>query len=361
MRVPAGEGAWLARSSIRPTTPADSPALGALMVEVGLRPNAEPAHLEWKYWRERPDWPGARSFVMARGDEILAHAAFIPGACLEAPGSGSPAQRVKTRHLIDWAALPTATGAGVSLLKYIGQGTDALLAIGGSAQTLEILPYLGFRTAGKATCFVRPLHPLRILARSQYPAMKLLPRLGRSVYWKMRAPSRTRDGWGSRHVKSGELSLLDAVLPAPRSGLSVFERGAGLFDYALACPIASMALYALEQAGRLRGYFFLAFAFRQARLVDCWVDSEDPADWWAMIQCAVIRAGEHARAAELAAWASDPRLAQTLLQCGFHVRDELPVQVLAARNHELPEATLRVQMLDNDAAYRHPGHNELWA
>jgi hypothetical protein len=330
------------------------------MAEVGLRPNAEPAHLEWKYWRERSDWPGARSFAMFRGDEILAHAAFIPGACLEA--RGSPGLRVKTRHIIDWAARSTATGAGVSLLKYIGQGTDALLAIGGSAQTLAILPHLGFRAAGMATCFVRPLHPLRILTRSQYPAVKLLPRLARSAYWKMRAPSGSRDGWGSRHVEPGELSALDVVLPAPRAGLTVFERGPGMFHYALTCPIASMDLYALEQAGRLRGYFLLAFAMRQARLADCWVDSEDPADWRALIQCAVVRASEHARAAELAAWASDSRLSQQLLECGFHARDVLPVQVLAARNPELPESTLRVQMLDNDAAYRHhPVHNEFLA
>jgi hypothetical protein len=329
------------------------------MTEVGLRPNSEPAHLEWKYWRTRLDWPGVRSFVMTRGDEILAHAAFIPGACLEA--LGSPAQRVKTRHLIDWAARPTATGAGVSLLKYVGQGTDALLAIGGSAQTLALLPHLGFRAAGQATCLVRPLHPLRILTRSQYPVAKLLPRLARSTYWKMRAPSGNRAGWTSRAIEPGELSSLDAVLPAPRSGLSVFERGAEMFQYALACPIASMELYALEQAGRLRGYFLLAFAFRQARLADCWVDSDEPTDWRAMIQCAVARASEHGQAAELAAWASDSRFSQQLLDCGFHVRDALPVQVLAARNPELPESAVRVQMLDNDAAYRHPGHNEFWA
>ena len=350
----------MAPTAIRPTTPADGPALGALMAEVGLRPNAEPAHLEWKYWRERTDWPGPRSFVMARGDEILAHAAFIPGACL-VNGQGPGTQRVRTRHVIDWAARPTATGAGVSLMKYIAQGTEALLAIGGSAQTRQLLPHLGFRAAGRAGCFVRTLHPLRILTRSQYPAVKLLPRLARSAYWKMRAPSGYEDDWRVRHIGSGELEALEAVLPRPRSGNSVFERGAGLFRYVLECPIATMGLYTLEKAGQLRGYFLLAFALRQARLADCWVDSDDPAEWLALIQCAAATAGEHPEAAELAAWASDERTAHRLQECGFHERDELPVMVLAARNPELAQARLRVQMLDNDAAYRHPGHNEFWA
>jgi len=360
----------LARSAIRPTTPADAPALAALMAEVGLRPNSEPAHLDWKYWRERPDWPGPRSFVMARGDEILAHAAFIPGACLVCgPGSraqgshaqGSPTQRVRTRHVIDWAARSTATGAGVSLMKYLGQGTDALLAIGGSAQTRQLLPHLGFRAAGKAGCFVRTLHPLRILTRSQYPAVKLLPRLARSAYWKMRAPSGYGDDWRAHHIGPGELPAFEAVLPTPRLGLAVFERSAGLFRYALECPIATMGLYALEKAGQVRGYFLLAFALRQARLADCWIDSDDPAQWSALIQCAAATASEHPDAAELAAWASDEPMAQRLRECGFHERDELPVKVLAARNPELTESMLRVQMLDNDAAYRHPGRNEFWA
>ena len=88
------------------------------MSEAGLQPNSEPAHLEWKYWRERTDWPGPRSFVMARGDEILAHAAIIPGACL------SSAQRVRTIQVIDWAARWNATSAGCALGVTIRSGCN---------------------------------------------------------------------------------------------------------------------------------------------------------------------------------------------------------------------------------------------
>lgn len=348
------------RSSIRPTTPADAIALGALMAEAGLQPNSEPAHLEWKYWRARADRPDQRSFVMVRGDEILAHAAVVPGVCLSGAAS-SFAQRVRTLHLIDWAARPSATGAGVSLMKHVAQGTDALLAIGGSAQTLQLLPHLGFRRVGAATCYVRPLHPLRLLGRSQHPAVKILPRLARSMYWKLRAPSRGRDGWQVRQIGAGELLRLAAVVPVPRPGVSVFERGDELFRYTLECPITDMSLHVLERDGNARGYFLLAYAFRQVRLADCWMSSEDPADWRSLVQCAVATAAGHPRAAELAAWASDTALSQRLLECGFHVRDELPLQILAPRNGELTDAELRVQMLDNDAAYRHLGRNELWA
>jgi hypothetical protein len=349
----------MARSSIRPATPADAPAMYALMKEAGLRiPHTEPAHLEWKYWQERPDWPGPRSFVLARGEELLAHAAVIPGACLTGL---STAGRLRTLHLIDWAARPSATGAGVSLLKYLGQTTDVLLSIGGSAQTLQILPHLGFRPMGAAMCFVRPLHPLRILTPSVHPLSRLLPRLARSMWWKLKAPSGGTEGWEVRRIESSELSQVTSVLPAPSRDLAMFERSEPLFRYMLACPIAPVSLYIVAHEGRTRGYFLLSFARRQARLADYWIASEDPADGRALIQCAVRVALGHPKAAELAVWASDTASAARLRECGFRVRGELPVQTLAPRNPELAACTLRVQMLDNDAVYLHGDRNAFWA
>lgn len=330
------------------------------MAEAGLQPNSEPAHLEWKYWHARTDWPGPRSFVMVRGDEILAHAAVTPGAYLCTPPEGS-VRRVEVLHVIDWAARPTATGAGVSLMKHLGQGTDALLAIGGSSQTLQLLPHLGFSSVGVATCYVRPLHPIRILTPSAHPISMLLPRFARSVLWTLKAPSGRTDNWNVRRLESSELSRVSTVLPIPRFDVGVFERSEELFRYTLACPIAPMSLYMLERSGKPGGYFVLSFAFRQARLVDCWMDSENPTDWCAMLQCAVMEAKQHPRAAELAVWASDSAFSGRLRECGFHARNELRVQIHAPRNPELTSHALRVQMLENDSAYFHRGCNELWA
>jgi hypothetical protein len=345
----------MAKSYIRPSAPQDAPALAALLAKAGLRPNSGPEEMHWKYWLERPDRPGPRSFVLTRDSEILAHAAAVPGVCRWGD------RRISVLHAIDWAALPGAAGTGSSLMKHLGKSADALLAIGGSAQTLQLLPHLGFRPAGTATCYVRPLHPLRILTPSAHPTWKLLPRLARSVLWTLQAQSGGIDGWGVRQISPEELPRIAAVLPVPTHDMAVFERCADLFRYALTCPIVSMQLYAVEKAGRTRGYFLLAFAARQARLADCWVDSEDPVDWRALIQCAVREAKRHPRAAELAAWASDPMLSRCLSECGFHARGRLPVLLLSPQNPVLTPATLRVQMLDNDTAYRHTGRNEFWA
>jgi hypothetical protein len=345
----------MAKSSIRPSSAEDTPALATLMSEAGLNPNSEPAALQWKYWRERPEFPGPRSFVMARRGEILAHAATIPGVIRWGE------RRIRTLHLIDWAARPSAMGAGVSLMKYLGQSTDALLAIGGSAQTLKLLPHLGYRPCGAATCFVRSLHPTRILTPSAHPAWELPARLARSMLWSLQAPSGGTEGWTVTRITAEELSRVAATLPLPGREMAVFERDAESFRYILGCPIVEAQMFVVEKAGRARGYFLLTFALCQARLADCWVDSEDLTDWRALIQCAVREAKRHSRAAELAAWASDPLLSRGLLACGFHDRGDLSVELLGPRDAALSAVILRVQMLDNDAAYRHQGRNKFWA
>jgi hypothetical protein len=122
-----------------------------------------------------------------------------------------------------------------------------------------------------------------------------------------------------------------------------------------------MQLFALERAAQLRGYFLLASAPGQVRIVDCWVNSADPADWRSMLLGAVARAKQDAQAAELVIRASDPLLTAVLPTCGFHPRGETSIRVRAARGAALPAALLRVQMLDNDAAFFHEGRNEFWA
>jgi hypothetical protein len=143
--------------------------------------------------------------------------------------------------------------------------------------------------------------------------------------------------------------------------MAVMERTAELFRYILNCPIASMSLFTVGKNGSARGYFLLSLALRQARLVDCWMDSTDPGDWRVLVQSAVREAQRLRLAAELVAWASDPTLARCLRECGFRARNESPVQLLGPHDSALLPPALRVQMLDNDAAYRHLGRNEFWA
>ncbi len=325
------------------------------MSEAGLAANAAPEELHWKYWQARPDWPGPRSFVMARGSDLLAHAALIPGVCILG------GRRLRLIHVIDWAARTSASGVGVSLMKHMRHLADGMLALGGSAQTLRILPYLGFRSVGSATQYVRALRPTRILVPSVHNPWRVPLRFVRSALWTLAAPSTRVSGWQACRVEPDGVHELRSLFPSARPGWALFARSEELFRYMLSCPIAAMELYAMDQGGRRRGYFLLAFAFGQARLADCWMDSEEAADWRALIDCAVVQSLRHRQVAELVAWASDATLAGYLEATGFHPRGAVQAQILAAPDVSFANTILRVQMIENDAAYRHPGRNEFLA
>jgi len=345
------------RRLVRPSTPADAHAIVALFAGAGMQPNSDPATLNWKYWEERGDWPQPRSFVFTSGAEVIAHGALIPGSLLAASG------REPTGHVIDWVARRGEIGAGVTLMKHIAQQTGALIAIGGSEDTLRILPHIGFQPLGTATSYVRTLFPLRLLKGIRNPGWRALPRAARSLLWKIRAPGMpAASPWSSREISSdADLQALVTVMPVVTPGMTVLGRGVDLLRHALRCPALRMQLYALENSGRLRGYFLLACAPGQVRIVDCWVHSPEEGDWGAMLLCAVERAKADPQAAEIVIRASDPMLTIVLPRYGFHARGQTPVRVRPANGASMPPAPLRVQMLDNDAAFFHEDHKELWA
>ena len=340
---------------VRPSTPDDAPAIIALMREAGLQPHVEPAQLQWKYWKERADWPGSRSFVLTDGRDLLAHGAVVPGTLRSATS------RIRAIHMIDWAARRDAVGAGVVLMKYIAGLTDSLLAVGGSEDTRKIMPLVGYRGCGAVTGYARALSPLALLNRPSHPHWKLVPRLARSMFWSWTAPTTARSAWHAKAVSAATMERISSTMPVAKPGTAVFERSPALLHHALACPIVPVELFSLEKAGRVRGYFLLSYAPGQARLADWWVNSQNSTDWRALVHAAVREAKAKGGLAELVVWSSDPEQSRILEDCGFHARLQLPIYFRSSEGAAVPSESVRVQMLDNDAFYLYFGRNELWA
>jgi hypothetical protein len=330
---------------IRPSTPNDTAAIVGLMRDAGLNPDAAEGWLHWKYWQERADWPGARSFVVADDSKIFAHSGIVPGACL------CNGLRATVIHMMDWAASPSMVGAGVALMKYIGGLADALIRVGGSRYTRQALPMVGFRPCGATTLYVRVLRPLVGLKERTRGNWKTLPKFSRSVLSALAAPAVRCGAWDAPRIAREQVQSMVSVLPRARGDMTVLERSAAALTYFLDCPIAPMVLHGFEKAGQRRGYFLLAFVPGQARLVDCWVDSEDPGDWRAMVHCAVHVALHTPGIAELITLASDPMLSQCLRESGFYGQWTDAVQILPKAEAASIPTNLRFQMLDSDAAF----------
>jgi hypothetical protein len=263
--------------------------------------------------------------------------------------------------MVDWAARRDMAGAGIRLARHVSRMCDFVLAIGGSRDTLKLLPLMGYVQCGTVSGYARILSPLAILSRPIPSRWKLVPRIARSLFWSAAAPKSDMADWRVRRIRSDAIEQICSALPALRPGMAVFERSIELLRHALSCPIVPIELYGLEKGGRIGAYFLLSYAPGQARIADMWVDSQEPADWRAVLQAAVDRARTKAGLAELIVWSSDPCLSRVLEDCGFHQRLSLPIFLQASGSKSLPHDIMRIQMVDSDAFYLYSGGNELWA
>src|SRR5262249_6250616 len=105
--------------------------------------------LSWKYFRPRPDWQGSRSFAVRQGGVIVGHLRAQPVTLLTDAGE------VTSIHCMDWAADRSSPGAGVIVLRKLMSMADTFVVPGGSKDTREIIPKLGFRIHGSRDTFVR--------------------------------------------------------------------------------------------------------------------------------------------------------------------------------------------------------------
>jgi len=339
---------------IRPSVPGDGQAIVAVMRKVGLDPLREERALHWKFWWPRTDWTGPRSLVLTKDDEILAHAGIVPGTL--AWGN----HQASAIHVIDWAAIPEAALGGRMLMKYIGGLADVLIAAGGSEDTLQMLPVLGFRRCGTIYRYVRTLHPLRYFTSHVQWNWKFLPKIARGALSVLASPAIECGAWTSRPLTAEQIQTVENVLPKSRDNAAIFKRSVAAFSYFLNCPITTLTLHSVERLGEVRGYFLLACVLGQARIVDSWMDGADPAGWMALVQCAAQVAYDTPGVAELVTTEGDPAVSQCLRAAGFRQRASVAIHLLARKGVEAPPTCPRVQMLDSDAAYHHPGFAEFW-
>jgi hypothetical protein len=345
------------KAAVRPSAVEDGTAIAKLLLETGLDSNQDPAAQFWKYWQIRGDMSGPRSYVMLRDSNVIAHAGMVPGRY------ASTAQRIPLGHVIDWSAHRDFPGAGIALMRSVARRSGALLAIGGTRQTRAILPILGFRTCGTLHRYVRTLRPLQLLRNSNANAgWRSMVRLVRNTAWTWTAPAGISGHWSVRTVTADQLATIENVLPRPTSQIAVLERSVELFRYMLTCPIVPIELHAAYRRQQLCGYFAMALAGSQARLIDVWVASEDPLDWQDLLLSAVREAQRRPQIAEVVVWSTTRQLSDCLNRCGFHSRVSQAVQWLGYEGPLAGASELHLQMLDNDAAYlHHPGRDDLWA
>jgi hypothetical protein len=320
-----------------------------LVAAFGLGPEAPfvaPDLIRWKYDDPRPDWSGPRSFVWKDGDAIVAHACMCPVSY------SLPSRDVSGSYLIDWGAARKSAGAGVALLRSLSRKCDVLFAVGGSPDTCNILPKLGYRRIGDLRVYARVLRPWRQFRSDPFRRGWKAPlRLARSFVWSLTPAPAPGPRWSAKPVPRFDASAAPLFETLARAPFACTRRTPELMNYFLQCPGAvwSAALILYDNAPR--GWYVLARVGGQARIADIWVDSGAPGDWTAAYALAVHAAARDPQACELIASAAIPPAIQAAVPAGLRFRHADPIFVLDPKKCFTDAPPIHVTFLESDLAY----------
>jgi hypothetical protein len=321
------------------TTPDSLPEIAAFLRGVyhasSDSPNFNPDLLAWKYYQPGPEWEGSRSFVLRKEDAIVAHGSVWPVRL------ATPAGTVMAVRVLDWAS--SAPGTGVALMNQIGKRADVVLGVGGSEDTLRVLPAMGFKHRGTARIYARVLRPWRQFCTRTFDGSRAIPRLLRNTRWS-RLPLAAATGWTFAPAAP-------SAFDGGAGGYPESRHSAGFLEFMLRCPGAAMSFFSLSKNGLPQGYFVLSRVGGQCRLADLRIRTDKPDDWIAAYATAVSVAARDPQSCELATYASVPLVCQAVEANGFRMRGEMPVLALDRKNLLGDAAHLHLGMLDDDSGY----------
>lgn len=315
----------------------------------GSEPSLGSAQMQWKYEEQSAEPNGwtCRNFILEQDGRILSHAGVWPVRMI------FQQQQYPGAHLIDWAAVNDAPGAGVSLLQKIGREEKIIYGLGGSEMTRKIFPSFGFRPLGAPLgYYARPLRPLRqIVTHPQGVHWKAPARFLRNAFWSKSAGI-SLENWSAAAADPRE----NSAWPSSYGNAAVFHRDAPGFEYLRRCPVIRTRFYMVRKADSLAGYFLLVFVPGQARIADAWIQDGGPQSWQKLFALAEAEARKDPKIAELTTIAGLSAARDALSACGFQQIKEEQLMVYDPQRL-LPSTIAQVhfQLVDNDACYLHEG------
>ena len=256
----------------------DIPAIRSLLRDVFGVPEDwrtfQPEVLVWKAFHPHPFWSGSRSYVVRAGKEIVAHGCIVPSEVL------TGGDLLRGARIIDWAAKRSFPGTGSLIFNGILQLVDVVFAVGGSSDTLRILPLIGFKKTQTCTRHVRVVRPLRRWQMEGDRSWKGPARAARDLLRLMKPAHSAGAEWSIRRIERfGETAApVMPRAPGPEDFMPC-RRTPELLNYLLACPAAAVEGYLLFRRGQMAGYAVLSRTGQECRLAEVWVASSSAVDW----------------------------------------------------------------------------------
>jgi hypothetical protein len=308
-----------------------------------FNPEAKPLEsrlVAWKYFDPHPFWPGPRSYVVRRDEEIAAHIGLAPVRF------ATPRGPVDSGQFLDWMANPRIAGSGVFAYWECLGVVDTVLVVGGSEDARRVLPKMKWlRRISDLRMYARPLRVRGTIAGMRWNRVKTPFKLARNLLWSVMPQLPSPGDW-----RALPIPFLTTVW-TPHGNFIPIERTAGWLNFHLKCPAVRFEAISLETDGRPAGHALLAHAGPQVRIVDFVIDTMDEEQWTqacaALIQMVAADPGSY----EVAAGSSLPFLQRVFERCGLRYRGSMPAYLGDPKNKFTSEDVLELSLLTGDFPY----------
>jgi hypothetical protein len=222
-----------------------------------IPPNLSPETQVWKYFAAHPWWPTSRSYIFEGASGIASHGCIAPIRF----AYGDTA--LESMVIIDWASSKFVPGAGLFMYRRCMEiGGSSLLAIGGSDDTLRILPQVRWFVAQvDMQWYARPMRPWRRFLRSKRGIRDLI-KFSRNVQWNLFPQLPPTGEWSCRRAR------IDDPVFTPSGDFAPILRTRAWINYLAACPAAKCTLWILENQGQPSGHALIANLKGSARVAD---------------------------------------------------------------------------------------------
>ncbi len=306
-----------------------------------------PDVLRWKAFHPHPLWSGPRSYVVRAGDRIVAHGCLVPSEVL------TGAEPLRGARIVDWAANRAFPGTGSRIFNGILQLLDVVFAVGGSQDTLRILPLIGFKKTQSGARYGRVIRPLRRWRMSGDRSWKGPARAARDLLRIVKPAHSAGAEWSIRRVQQFDETAAPVMPQAPGpDNFMPCRRTPALLNYLLACPAAAVEGYLLFRGGHMAGYAVLCRLGQECRLAEVWVASPDKGEWADAYAVAAKAAAGAPQTTTLIARAFSPVLSASLEAAGFRTIVAEPLFRKERQPKTWPDdRPVELGMLDDDDFY----------
>ena len=278
-----------------------------------------PEVLSWKYF-DGPSGPSEDSvcsLIARSAGRIIGHIGMCPRQFVV---SGDGATPVSAMHAIDWHCSPAHPGSGAFLMLRACATSKTQYAVDGSAQAQAVFPRLGFEHKPKLAIFRKVLAPFHRLRTTDQGLFHKWAGTAKDVvsFWRARTPP---------------LAQTVELRPAPtfteeidclqrQSSLRIVtcQRDHLLLNYFLRYPLSGFSGWTIHTSQRMIGFAVLKITphgrIQLGKIVDCWLDTEDPSCWQAAVAALIDRL-RALSADDVTCYATTSSLHAALLWNGF--------------------------------------------